>query len=84
MKQTADYLNICAKSDENLTDCLKTSIETFRLALTNGIPNIETKSIDPLDVGDLFESHKKRHEITVSVQHVIVMGFLKFKVDKIE
>lgn len=80
----ADYLNICAKSDENLNDCLNTSIETFRLALANGIPNIETSSIDPLDIGDLFESHKKRHEINVKVQHIIAMGFLKFKIDKIE
>lgn len=83
-KKSADYLNICAKSDENLTSCLNTSMETFRLALNNGIPNIETKSIDPLDIGDLFEAHKKRHEITVKVQHIIVMGFLKFKIDKIE
>lgn len=78
-------MNICAKSDENLNDCLNTSIETFRLALTKGIPNFETTSIDPLDIGDLFESHKKRHEINVKIhQHVIVMGFLKFKIDKIE
>lgn len=80
----ADYLNICAKSDENPNDCLKTSIDAFRLALTNGIPNVDTPSIDPLDIGDLFESHKKRHEINVKVQHIIVMGILKFKIDKIE
>lgn len=85
-KNTADYINICAKSDDNPSDCLKTSIEAFRLALVNGIPNndTDTPSLDPLDVGNLFESHKKRHEINVKVQHVIVLGILKFKVDKIE
>lgn len=83
-KITADYLNICAKSEANLSDCLKTSIETFRLALEKGIPNAETRSFDPLDIGDSFESHKKRHEINVRVKHIIVLGMLKFEVDKIE
>ncbi|XP_031633736.1 uncharacterized protein LOC116347314 [Contarinia nasturtii] len=78
-----EYLHICEKKDSNLTECLKTSIEILQSVLINGIPNVDVPSFDPLKIGDLFKFDKSRHGLQVKVWNIVVLGILKFKIEKL-
>lgn len=81
---SANYLHICQKSDDNFTDCVKSSIGLFQSALINGIPNINISSIDPLEIGELFRSNKSRRGTNIKVQNIHFLGISKFKVEKLQ
>lgn len=81
---SADYLQICEKSDDNLTECVKSSIELFQKALIDGIPDINISSIDPLQIGDLFKSNRRRHGTNLKVHNVNFLGISKFKIEKLQ
>lgn len=81
---SADYLHVCQKNDPKLEECIKTSIEALQPVLVNGIPNVDFPSIDPLNVGDLFNSDKKQHGIRIIAKDAIVLGMAKFKIEDLE
>lgn len=80
----AKYLHVCRKNDPKLDDCIKTSIETIQPVLINGIPNVEIPSIDPLDIGHLFNSNKEHHGLRITAKDAIVLGLAKYKVEDLE
>lgn len=80
---SADYLHICEKFDQNLTDCLKISIEKLRSVLIQGIPNVNIPSLDPLEIDNLFKFDRNRHGLRVKAENVLVLGILKFNIDKL-
>lgn len=50
----------------------------------NGIPNVDFPSIDPLEIGHLFNSEKKHHGIRVIAKDAIILGLAKFKIEDLE
>lgn len=81
---SAAYLQICQKVDANLTECLKESIEKFRSVLIDGIPNVDVPSLDPLEIGHLYKSEKKKHGVRIKTENVVVLGILKFTIDDLK
>lgn len=77
---SAEYLHICHKSNANLTECLKASIEKFQTVLFNGIPNEDIPGIDPLQLGRLFSAEKNRHGLNIKVKNLLILGISKFKI----
>lgn len=80
----ATYLQICQKVETNLTECLKESIEKFRSVLIDGIPNVDVPSLDPLEIGHLYKSEKRKHGLRINTENVVVLGILKFTIDDLK
>lgn len=50
---SADFIKVCHKSDPNLNECVKQSIQNLRPYLENGIPELLVPPIDPLLVPNI-------------------------------
>ncbi|XP_055310570.1 uncharacterized protein LOC129573681 [Sitodiplosis mosellana] len=79
-----NYLHICEKLDQNLTECLKTSIDKLRSVLIEGIPNVDIPSLDPLEIDNLFKFDRSHHGLHIKAENVLVLGILKFNIDKLD
>lgn len=77
-------MHICEKLDENLNECLKTSIEKLRSELIKGIPNVNIPSLDPLEIGNLFKFDRSRHGLRIKAENVVILGLLKFNIEKLK
>lgn len=82
---TAEYLHICRKSDPNLPECMKKSIETIRPFLVSGIPELDIPSIDPIEIGDLLVSENTRSNgIRITAKDIMAYGTSNFIIKNLE
>lgn len=84
---TADFLHICRKSDPQLNDCIKTSIDILRPFLIKGIPSLDIPSIDPIEIGDLLVSENTRSNsngIQITAKDIKSYGSSNFIIKSLE
>lgn len=73
----ADFLHVCHKSDPNLNQCIRSSVETLRPLLVSGIPQYEIPSLEPINLGDLLvagQAGKTGQGLTITAKDVKAFG----------
>lgn len=82
---SAPYLHVCHKSDPQLTECMKKSIETLRPYLVRGIPELNIPSIDPINIGDLLVSESTQSNgIRITAKNIKSYGSGGFRLRNLE
>lgn len=56
---TAEFLQVCKKSDPNINGCIFESVNKLKPYLVNGIPEYDIPSLEPINLGDLIVAGSK-------------------------
>lgn len=56
----ADYIHVCKEDDPKLESCITQSVESLRSRISEGIPELDVPSIEPLEIGNLLVSQKTK------------------------
>lgn len=75
-----DFLHICKRTDPQLGDCMKASVEKVKPYLLRGVPEYKLPSLEPLKLKELVST--SGNSIKLKLRNVDVYGASNFTVTK--
>lgn len=76
---SAPILKQCHKNDPNLTECLRKAIESVRLNLTDGIPELLIPPCEPLVIPEIrIKQNAGAISMESEYSHVVISGLSNF------
>ncbi|XP_077289399.1 circadian clock-controlled protein daywake-like [Arctopsyche grandis] len=74
-----DYIKVCKRDPDTISDCVKNSIELLRPKLTEGIPELKVPSIEPFVIPELVVDQGNVIRFKAVGRDVKVTGASNFK-----
>ncbi|KAB0797250.1 hypothetical protein PPYR_08244 [Photinus pyralis] len=78
-----DYIHICHRSDPNVADCIKSSVELLRPRLKEGIPELNVPSLEPFYVPD-YDFGKGSSSLKILLKNTVAYGASEFEIVKLK
>ncbi|XP_044743482.1 protein takeout-like [Chrysoperla carnea] len=80
-----DYIKVCKRSEPNVNDCIRNSVEQIRPKLLEGIPELEVPPIEPMEIPEVSLTRgPKSANIEALISNVRVWGPANFVIQTLE
>lgn len=76
---SAPFIQICSQSDPKLSACIRKSILALRPHLSQGIPEINVPSLDPLLVPEFSIAQESGINVQASFKNITIDGATNFR-----
>ncbi|KAF7282496.1 hypothetical protein GWI33_002600 [Rhynchophorus ferrugineus] len=79
------YIKLCKRTDPNVSQCLRESIEYLRPKLKEGIPELNVPSLEPLPLNEIrLNSGPNQARINANISNLLVHGPTTFKINDLK